>query len=180
MPKINEHTNLLEMELYGFSLQNPDEPNLFREIYPYDNVPVIPFNHRRVPENMPNNIWITDTSFRDGQQSIKPYTVQQMVTLYKLMNRLSGPKGIIRQTEFFVYSEKDREALEACRDLGYEFPEITTWIRARKEDYELVKNVGVRETGVLMSCSDYHIYKKLKMDRKKAMILHLQGLYQKR
>ncbi|MEE1024876.1 MAG: 2-isopropylmalate synthase [Acutalibacteraceae bacterium] len=169
MPKINEHTNLLEMELYGFSLQNPDEPNLFREIYPYDNVPVIPFNHRRVPENMPNNIWITDTSFRDGQQSIKPYTVQQMVTLYKLMNRLSGPKGIIRQTEFFVYSEKDREALEACRDLGYEFPEITTWIRARKEDYELVKNVGVRETGVLMSCSDYHIYKKLKMDRKKAI-----------
>lgn len=169
MPKINEHTNLLEMELYGFSLQNPEEPNLFREIYPYDNVPVIPFNHRRVPENMPNNIWITDTSFRDGQQSIKPYTVQQMVKLYKLMNRLSGPKGIIRQTEFFVYSEKDREALEACRDLGYEFPEITTWIRARKEDYELVKNVGVRETGVLMSCSDYHIYKKLKMDRKKAI-----------
>ena len=46
--------------------------------------------------------------------------------------------GIIRQSEFFVYTKKDREALERCMDLGYRFPEITTWIRAKKEDFALV------------------------------------------
>ena len=42
-------------------------------------------------------------------------------------------------------------------ELGYEFQEITTWIRATKSDFELVKNIGIRETGILVSCSDYHI-----------------------
>ena len=55
------------------------------------------------------------------------------------MSRLSGPYGIIRQTEFFVYSQKDREALKKCQDLGLKFPEITTWIRASREDFKLVK-----------------------------------------
>ncbi len=123
---------------------------------------------------MPSEIWITDTSLRDGQQSVEPYTVQQIVDLYKLMSKLGGPYGIIRQTEFFVYSKKDREALEKCQELGLRFPEITTWIRASKEDFKLVKDLGVRETGVLVSCSDYHIFKKLKMTRKQAMEKYLE------
>ena len=67
-----------------------------------------------------------------------PYTTEQMVEIYKMLHRLGGPKGIIRQTEFFVYSEKDRQALEQCMALGYKFPEITTWIRATKSDFALV------------------------------------------
>ena len=35
-----------------------------------------------------------------------------------MMSRLGGPKGVIRQTEFFLYSQSDREAVEACRSLG--------------------------------------------------------------
>ena len=85
--------------------------------------------------NMPEEIWITDTTFRDGQQSMEPFSVQQIVDLYKLMSRLSGPKGIIRQTEFFIYSKKDREALDKCRELGLRFPEITSWIRATPQDF---------------------------------------------
>ena len=51
---------------------------------------------------------------------------------------------------FFVYSKKDRDALERCMELGYEFPEITTWIRATKSDFELVKNlVFVRQVSLL-------------------------------
>ena len=119
--------------------------------------------------NMQEDIWITDTTFRDGQQSRAPYTVEQMVDIYKMMHRLGGPKGVIRHTEFFVYSEKDRKALERCMNLGYQFPEITTWIRASKEDFKLVKDIGIRETGILVSCSDYHIFNKLKMTRKQAM-----------
>jgi len=54
-------------------------------------------------------------------------------------------------------------------DLGLRFPEITTWIRASREDFRLVKELGIRETGILVSCSDYHIFKKLKMTRREAM-----------
>ena len=54
-------------------------------------------------------------------------------------------------------------------ELGFKFPEITTWIRASKKDFELVRNIGIKETGILVSCSDYHIFKKLKMSRSQAM-----------
>ena len=169
MLELSDKTNLLEQSMYKYSLQDVDEPNLYRVIYDYNDVPKVAFNHRRVPMGMPKDIWITDTSLRDGQQSVEPYTVKQIVDLYKLMSKLGGPYGIIRQTEFFIYSKKDREALEKCQSLGLKFPEITTWIRASKEDFKLVKDLGVRETGILVSCSDYHIFKKLKKTRKEAM-----------
>ena len=169
MIEINPKSNLLEEKTYRYTLQDVPEPRLFRDMYPYHEIPKTPFNNRRVPMNMQEDIWITDTTFRDGQQSRAPYTVEQMVDIYKMMHRLGGPKGIIRQTEFFVYSEKDRTALERCMDLGHRFPEITTWIRASKEDFKLVKDIGIRETGILVSCSDYHIFNKLKMTRKQAM-----------
>ena len=165
----NRHTNLLEQSQYKYSLQDVDEPNLYREIYPYDEVPKVAFNHRRVPLSMPEEIWITDTTFRDGQQSRAPYTADQIVDLYKMLHRLGGPNGIIRQSEFFVYTKKDREAMLRCMDLGYKFPEVTTWIRAKKEDFELVHDLGIQETGILVSCSDYHIFKKLGLSRKEAL-----------
>ena len=176
MLEISSQTNLLEQNSYKYSLQDIPDPNLYRDLYPYDEIPKISFNHRRVPIGMPEEIWITDTSLRDGQQSVDPYTVEQIVDLYKLMSKLGGPYGIIRQTEFFVYSKKDREALEKCRDLGLRFPEITTWIRASKEDFKLVKDLGIRETGILVSCSDYHIFKKLKMTRKQALEHYLSAV----
>ncbi|MCD8358064.1 MAG: 2-isopropylmalate synthase [Oscillospiraceae bacterium] len=169
----SDKTNLLEQKDYRFRLQDVEKPNLYRDIYNYEEVPRVSFNHRRVPMSMPADIWITDTTFRDGQQSIEPYTVEQIVELYKLLSRLGGPYGIIRQTEFFVYSKKDREAVERCQDLGLRFPEITTWIRATKEDFQLVCDLGIRETGILVSCSDYHIFNKLKMTRKQAMDQYL-------
>ena len=173
MLEISNKTNLLEQKTYKYSLQDVDEPNLYRDVYPYTDVPRIAFNHRRVPIGMPEDIWITDTSFRDGQQSVEPYTVKQIVDLFKLMSRLGGPFGVIRQTEFFVYSQKDRDAVAECQSLGLKFPEITTWIRASKEDFKLVRDLGIRETGILVSCSDYHIFKKMKMTRKECMDYYL-------
>ena len=166
---ISAKTNLLEENDYRYSLQDVKEPILYRDVYNYEEVPKIAFNHRRVPMSMPEEIWITDTSFRDGQQSVNPYTPDQIVALYQMMSRLGGPYGRIRQTEFFIYSKKDREAIERCMALDLKFPEITTWIRASREDFRLVKELGVRETGILVSCSDYHIFKKLKMTRRQAM-----------
>ncbi len=146
---------------------------MYRDIFDYESVPKIIFNQRFVPMGMPEKIWITDTTFRDGQQSISPFTVEQIVTLFKLMSRLGGKNGIIRQTEFFLYSENDRKAVEECMSLGFEFPEITGWIRANSEDFKLVKNMGIKETGILTSCSDYHIFKKMNLTRAKAMDKYL-------
>ena len=173
MLELSNSSHLLEQKSYKYQLQDVAEPQLYRDAFSYEEAPKIPFNHRRVPMNMPEEIWITDTTFRDGQQSMEPFSVQQIVDLYKLMSRLSGPKGIIRQTEFFIYSKKDREALDKCRELGLRFPEITSWIRATPQDFKLVADMGIPETGILVSCSDYHIFKKLHMTRRQAMDTYL-------
>jgi isopropylmalate/homocitrate/citramalate synthase len=169
-------SNLLEQHAYNYSLQEVETPNLYRDLYPYSEAPKTPFNHRHVPMNVPDELWITDTTFRDGQQSRSPYTTEEMVDLYKLLHRLGGEKGVIRQTEFFVYSKKDKEAVRKCMELGYKFPEVTTWIRASKEDYKLLKNLGIKETGILVSCSDYHIFKKMKMTRSECLEHYLSVL----
>ena len=170
---LSQKTNLLEQDPYSYQLQDVDSPELFHEMFPYSETPKIAFNYRHVPANMPDDIYITDTTFRDGQQSRAPYTTDQMVHIFKLLHKLGGDNGMIRQTEFFVYSKKDRLALEKCMELGYKFPEITTWIRANKKDFDMVKSIGVKETGVLVSCSDYHIFHKMGLTRKQALDKYL-------
>ncbi len=169
MLELTKRSNLLEARNFEYALQDIDEPQLYREHFPYVEVPRIAFNHRVVPIHMPDEIWITDTTFRDGQQSRMPYTEEQIVQLFTFLHRLGGPKGLIRQSEFFLYSKRDRAAVEACRALGYDFPEITSWIRASEKDFQLVKDMQIQETGILVSCSDYHIFKKLRMKRSEAL-----------
>lgn len=176
MLELSRKSNLLEESDFKYPLQDVEKPNLYRQIYNYDEIPKVGFNHRRVPMNMPEDIWITDTSFRDGQQSMEPYTVEQIVDLYKLMAKLGGPYGIIRQSEFFIYTERDRKAVEKCMELGYTFPEITTWIRANKKDFKMVKELGIKETGILVSCSDYHIFNKMHMTRRQVVDYYMETI----
>jgi isopropylmalate/homocitrate/citramalate synthase len=169
MIKFNKQRRTLEREDYKYQLQDVQEPNLYRDIYTYEMPPLMCFNHRQVPMMPPEDIWITDTTFRDGQQALPPFTVDQVVHLFDLLHKLSGPLGKIRQSEFFLYTDKDKEAVRKCQERGYEFPEITGWIRANKADFKLVKDMGLKETGILTSASDYHIFNKLKKTRKQAM-----------
>ena len=166
---MNHNTHLLQLEEYMYPLVDLEQPNTFRNLFPYDEVPKIAFNDRTVPHHMPDDIWITDTTFRDGQQSRAPYTTDQIVTIFDHLHRLGGPRGKIRACEFFLYDRKDRLAVEKCMARGYRFPQVTSWIRASKKDFELVKSMGMRETGILVSCSDYHIYYKMHMSRRQAM-----------
>jgi isopropylmalate/homocitrate/citramalate synthase len=152
-----------------YTLQEIEEPDLLKDFFPYVEPPRIFFDGKYIPPQPAKNFYITDTTFRDGQQARTPYTPEQIETLYKFLHQLSGPKGIIRKTEFFLYTKRDREALERCLSLGYQYPEITGWIRAKKEDLKLVKEAGLKETGILTSCSDYHIFLKLKKTRKEAL-----------
>ncbi|MCL2058044.1 MAG: 2-isopropylmalate synthase [Oscillospiraceae bacterium] len=159
---------LMESE-YRYNLQDVEEAHLYREMFPYVEIPKCTFNQRVNPIDPPEEMWITDTTFRDGQQSRAPYTPNQVVDLYKLLHRLGGPNGKIRQSEFFLYSDRDLEAMHKCQDLGYAYPEITGWIRAHRKDFELAKSLGLKECGILVSSSDYHIFNKLKKTRKQAM-----------
>lgn len=169
----NKRNHLLEEHNYKPSLQDVENPNLHRQVFTYGKIPKTAFNMRHVPMECPKDLYISDTTFRDGQQAMQPFDVKDIVELYKKLHRLGGKNGMIRQSEFFLYSDKDKEAVKKCLDLGYEFPEVTSWIRASEKDFELVKEFGIRETGILVSCSDYHIFKKMNMTRKQAMDKYL-------
>ncbi|MEG2116792.1 MAG: 2-isopropylmalate synthase, partial [Clostridia bacterium] len=173
MIHLNDKTNLLEETLYHYQLQDVEEPNLFRDSFNYVEVPKVSFNHRLVPMDTPSELWLTDTTFRDGQQSTSPFSVEQIVEIFKFLHKLGGEKGMIRQSEFFLYSEKDKKAVEKCMELGFEFPEVTSWIRANEKDFEIVKSMGIKETGILVSCSDYHIFNKMDLTRRQAMDKYL-------
>ena len=146
------------------NLQEVSKPNLLEETFPHSLPPRILFSGKiweeidgRLVEFDPNeamkrDLRISDTTFRDGQQARPPYTVDQIVGLFKLLSKLGGPKGLIRMSEFFVYSKKDREAIEAVRDLGLEFPKVTGWIRADKGDLAWVRKLDLTETGMVF-CS---------------------------
>jgi len=153
----------------NFPLCEKDEPELFRDQFPYSQVPRILFDGHDVIPHPPHEIWITDTTFRDGQQARPPYTPEQILHIYDLLHKLGGPKGIIRQSEFFLYSKRDIKSMELCQERGYTYPEITGWIRADAEDLKLVTARNIKETGILTSVSDYHIFLKLKKNRHKVM-----------
>ena len=157
-----------------YLLQDVETPQLYEEYFRYDMIPKVAFDDQISEFKPAKDFWITCTTFRDGQQARPPYTVKQIVDLYTLMQKLGGPNGIIRQCEFFLYSDKDKEAVRQCQKLGFRFPEITGWIRAKKEDFKLVKQLGLKETGILTSASDYHIFLKLNKTRKEAMRDYLE------
>ena len=169
-----------------YELQDVSTPNLLEDTFPYTLPPLIKFEGKiketidgREVEFDPNevktrDIHITDTTFRDGQQARPPYKQEHMVALFEMMSRLGGPNGVIRQSEFFLYTKNDRATIDACRALNLKFPEITGWIRANKGDFRLVKEMGLKETGMLTSSSDYHIFYKQKQTRKEAMQQYIE------
>ncbi|MDO8302206.1 MAG: hypothetical protein Q7T18_03095 [Sedimentisphaerales bacterium] len=154
-------------------LVDVEKPNLYRDIFPYSEFPKITFDNQDVPYDIPDDIWITDTTFRDGQQSRPPYKPEQVLRIYDLLHQIDGGTGLIRQCEFFLYTDRDRKAVELCKARGYKFPEVTGWIRAVAADFKLVKEMGLAETGILTSASDYHIFLKLKKTRAQAMQSYL-------
>jgi isopropylmalate/homocitrate/citramalate synthase len=157
----------------NIKLVDVGKPNLYRETFPYSEFPRVIFDKKKVDYEIPENIWITDTTFRDGQQARPPFKPEQILKVYDLLHEIDGGTGLIRQCEFFLYSNRDREAVELCKQRGYKYPEITGWIRAVAADFKLVSQMGLTETGILTSASDYHIFLKLRKTRAQAMNAYL-------
>ena len=150
------------------TLNNTEKAELFRDMFPYSRISRVHFDGIFAAPRPAEPMFITDTTFRDGQQARPPYTVKQILHIYDLLHELGGRSGLIRACEFFMYSDKDKKAIEACRSRGYAFPEITGWIRANIDDLRLAKDMGFKEVGMLTSVSDYHIFMKLGWNRQKA------------
>jgi isopropylmalate/homocitrate/citramalate synthase len=144
-------------------VEDVDAPELFPDAFPPDGFPQVVFEGRR-PASLPADAWTTETTHRDGQQGGLPLSAENGIRIYDLMCAFTGQSGAIRQAEFFVYREDDRrmlaEALE--RHAGGAPVEPTTWIRASTADAELVRRLGVRESGMLASASDLHTFYKFK------------------
>ncbi len=153
----------------AYPLRDVDEPVLYRQMFPYSSVCQACFDRELVPLSPAEHFLISDTTFRDGQQARAPYTLKQIVDLFRLLHRLGGEQGVIRHSEFFLYSDRDRRAVEEVLALGYEYPEVTGWIRADLRDLKLVREAELKETGILTSCSDYHIF--LKLNKRRGRVL---------
>lgn len=146
-------------------------PEYFRDHFPYSALPRVGgHGFAKGP------YWLTDTTFRDGRQARPPYTVEQTVRIFTLLHELAGRSGIVRTSEFFLYSKADRTALDRCRELGFTHPEVIGWIRADKADVRLAADMGLSTVGMLMSVSDYHTHLKLGMNRKQAFDACLTAL----
>ncbi|MCX4881496.1 MULTISPECIES: pyruvate carboxyltransferase [unclassified Streptomyces] len=144
------------------TIHNPEEPEYFPEVFPRDAFPRYTWDDGMRPLTLPHEVWLSETTHRDGQQGGLPLSLDTSRQIYDILCEITGESTAIRHAEFFPYRDSDRNALiyalERHRDGAPIEP--TTWIRARREDVELIKRIGVTETGLLSSSSDYHTFHK--------------------
>jgi 2-phosphinomethylmalic acid synthase len=160
-------------------VQDVAQPEYFETAFPRGQFPAYDWVER--PADLPAQAWTTETTHRDGQQGGLPLTTEASLRIYDLLCAFTGASGAIRQAEFFVYRESDRMALEeALKRWRAGAPiEPTTWIRASAKDVALIRALGVRETGMLASASDYHTFHKFKPGgRKQAADSYLEAVRQ--
>ncbi len=124
--------------------------------------PVVP------PSDAPGDLpkLITDTTLRDGAQDSRfaIFPAETRLKYYDLLHRLDNGAGAIYAVEAFIYQKRDVWTLEKLLERGYEWPRVTTWTRATPKDIKLLVEVSqgkVKETGMLASASDHHIFDKL-------------------
>lgn len=146
-----------------------ESPHLMEYMLPWETIMKVPYDYVLVP-SIPTEFRITSTSLRDGYQGLMKFpSPEQMAQIHETESKLSGPGGLIEKTEVFLYSEFDLNVIRMMAERGFEYPKITSWIRAKMEDLPLPVSLGMEETGILTSCSDYHLFKKLKLGKTEAL-----------
>lgn len=109
---------------------------------------------------------LTDTTLRDGAQDARfaLFPNEARLQYVDLLHQLDNGTGRIWAIETFIYQKRDAWVLDKLLERGYEYPKITTWIRANPKDVKELYEVSqgrVKETGMLASSSDHHIFDKL-------------------
>lgn len=118
---------------------------------------------------------ITDTTLRDGAQDsrLPIFPNEAKVKYFDLLHKLDNGTGVIDCVETFIYQKRDLWVLEEILSRGYQYPRVTTWTRAVPKDIkDLVSfsNGRLKETGMLASSSDHHIFDKLRFHSKEEAI----------
>jgi 2-phosphinomethylmalic acid synthase len=154
-----------------------DAPEYFLDSFPRDGFPRYRWENG-APATLPPEVWLSETTHRDGQQGGVPLTAETSRRVYDILCDVTADSGAIRHAEFFAYRMPDRLALRyAIERFESGAPvEPTTWIRARREDVELIKSLGIRETGLLASSSDYHTLHKFTGGRRAAAAMYLEAV----
>ncbi len=119
-----------------------------------------------IPPGVPEPRLITDTTLRDGAQDSRfaLFPNEARVRYVDLLHQLDNGTGRIYAIETFIYQRRDLWVLDKLLERGYEYPKITTWIRATPKDVKELFEASqgrVQETGMLASSSDHHIFDKL-------------------
>lgn len=133
----------------------------------YEDLPKIQFNNSK-------EIKISDSTFREGAQM--PGVIiksEDKLEIYKYLNKIG-----IEKIETFLYNKRDKKLVNQISDFGFEKPELTGWIRSKKSEVSLLTEFEeIKETGILMSVSDAHIFDKLGFDsREEARKQYLEVL----
>jgi isopropylmalate/homocitrate/citramalate synthase len=152
-------------------------PEYFEQQFPKETFPQYSWQTR--PPGLPTQVWVTETTHRDGQQGGLPLTTEQSIRIYEILCQFTRDSGAIRQAEFFVYRRSDLDALRQVQEMfrGGHPIEPTTWIRASTKDVKLIQSLGVRESGLLASISDYHVFHKFSPGgRNQAASLYLDAV----
>lgn len=118
---------------------------------------------------------ITDTTLRDGTQDplVALFPHESKLRYFDLLHKLDNGTGRIENLEVFIYQKRDLWVLEKMLERGYDFPRVTTWTRANPKDIKLLVELSqgrVKETGMLASASDHHIFDKLRLRSKEAAV----------
>jgi isopropylmalate/homocitrate/citramalate synthase len=103
---------------------------------------------------------------RDGAQDpcFAIFPNEAKLKYFDLLHELDNGTGIIDCVEVFIYQKRDLWTLEKLLERGYEFPRVTSWTRATPKDIRDLVQVSsgqVKETGMLASASDHHIFDRL-------------------
>jgi len=118
-------------------------------------------------------LYLTDTTLRDGQQAWRVLSVEESLKIYEVLAEISGEEGVVRTTELFLYTPKDRAVVSEVKNFGAKFPEPIGWIRSSRDELRLVLESKLSETTILTSISSYHIRYKLNLDESTAIQKYL-------
>lgn len=118
-------------------------------------------------------IRISDSTIRDGAQMPGVImTKKTKLQVYEYLHKIG-----IEKIECFLYNERDKTVAREMLNRGYKYPEVTAWARANTKDIDIVLEFdGIKETGILMSVSDIHLFDKIEFKSREAAMDHYLGV----